>query len=128
MFEIHPTDYPQTKEGKEDRRHLIVWVGRVLLCVAILIVAAIATSAHAGSMFATNGRDWARLLDKPCTNKLILDQLPTEVQAQMKAAEVEIEGTFYKACWADVGEQIFLKYEDGDKGLITKDNFRPEGV
>jgi hypothetical protein len=81
--------------------------------------------ALAEDMEASNGRDSVRIMDKPCSPK-IMKIIPKQFQPAARAAVSKIDGKTYTACWVAIPNVgVVVKYEDGDEGLISFDQFRP---
>jgi hypothetical protein len=79
----------------------------------------------AEDMEASNGRDSVRIMDKPCSQKIV-KLIPKQFQASARAAVSKIDGKSYTACWVAIPNVgVVVKYEDGDEGLISFDQFRP---
>jgi len=66
---------------------------------------------------------------QPCKNPVVVAQLEAakEDVADYRAAAAEIDGKPYAACWKPLFQrkEIYLRYEDGDGGLIPFDDLKP---
>ena len=90
---------------------------------ATLVAAAItlAASAAMADAVVTNGPDWVRITDKPCT----LEVPPDWKQFNPLAAIGHIDGKDVQACWVMVQGTVALYYSDGDYGAVPAAAFRP---
>jgi hypothetical protein len=95
----------------------------------VLIIAALAaSSAAAGELRATNGKDSVWLSDKPCTVEAVLAAVNPRFHSLLGQARAEIDGQPYKACWAIQGEMVHLLFDDGDQGAIPVSAFQRDGT
>lgn len=97
---------------------------------AILIAVALAmpTLALADSE-ARQGADWVRISALPCKNEKVLELIKAagEDGKDYRAARAEFGGAGFTPCWRPMfqQEQVFLIYDDGDKGLVPFRDFKP---
>jgi hypothetical protein len=95
---------------------------RVIIIAALLA----AGTAMAQDLVARNGSDYVRLSSKPCSTPAVLALLPAELHDQFQDAITYVGGQNFRGCWMRVpGGQVFLRYEDGDAGLVRYDQFKP---
>lgn len=133
--------YPEmtSKEAKEERQHLRVWVGRVLALVAVLILTAWATGAYAEEIpvhvLDKDGVE-IRLMNKPCVDKVSISQINPAFLDRFKAIDSvwpEKDGTRkrYAGCWALLAkgeygmpeDTFLLVFEDNTNGAVPKSEF-----
>lgn len=80
-------------------------------------------------MEATDPRDGAKiaLYVTACTHDAILMEIPPEYRAEFRQAEYrDPKGKVTAACWMLVpGGRVLLVYEDGDKGMVPMQAFKP---
>lgn len=97
-----------------------------------LIVIAAALAA-AGSALADsevrNGADFIRVTAKPCKDEKVVALLEAagESPDDYRAAFAELGGQPFQACWKPMFEQrqIFIRYSDGDAGLVPFGMVKP---
>ncbi len=94
---------------------------------ALLIAAAIAAgSAMADDMVARTGSDYVRITSSPCSTPEVLALLPQSLKEQFHDAITQVAGQTFRGCWARLPDgSVFLRYEDGDAGLVPYRDFRP---
>jgi hypothetical protein len=102
---------------------------RSKICAA-LIAASFAVPAFAATeMIAKYGDDYVRLMDAPCPYASVLRFINEDQRKHFRKADTRVGGQRYFACFAILGDQVALVYEDGDKGLVPASEFKPdEGV
>lgn len=85
-----------------------------------------AASAFADSEF-RQGADSVRITAKPCADDKVLRLIPPAEHADYRAARAEVAGTSYSGCWRPIFEKeaVYLRYEDGDQGLIPFRDLKP---
>ena len=93
----------------------------LLLCAALA-----AAPVMADDLIARNGSDSVRLGEAPCTSQLVLGRLQPQMHPQYKAAQAQVDGQNFVACWRVVGNAAHLLYEDGDQGIIPLAELKPE--
>jgi len=91
-----------------------------LLCAAALAAA----PALADELVASNGQDYVRLTDKPCSSEQVLQRLTPKLREMMRDANATVGGQPFHACWVVDGDSAHLLYEDGDQGLIPLSDFK----
>lgn len=95
-----------------------------LLAVLVLLVCPAWADSEARA-----GADWVRITAQPCTEHAVLQLIQDagEDPADYRAARAEFGGVPYTACWRPRFEQraIFLRYGDGDGGLVPFDALKP---
>jgi hypothetical protein len=78
---------------------------------------------------ARNGDDWIRLTAQPCAHAEVVTHLSSagEDPKDYRAASARVGGQEYAACWKPLfaQERVFLRYSDGDAGLIQFNEFKP---
>jgi hypothetical protein len=94
---------------------------RVALLAAA--VACFALPVHSASLVARQEGDSIRIYDKPCHAEVVRAIPETK---DMGAAMALVGGKQYKACWESRGPVIFIRYEDGDAGVIPAQLFKEE--
>jgi hypothetical protein len=121
MLDIHPSDWPKTEEGKNERAHLVVWVGRVLMAIAFLAFIAFATKAYAEPIYQANAENVnVVLFNDPC-------ELTNHITNLKYKAEWHEGGKVIKGCWGprpDYGLVQFY-FEDKTTGLIPLQELAP---
>lgn len=92
----------------------------IILLAALLL----ATPARADFFVARNGDDSLRIdTDTDCASAVII-ALETHVgPGMLKAGVAVVAGQKYDVCWHPMGNQVHVRYEDGDHGLIPGDDF-----
>lgn len=93
---------------------------RILLIAALLA----AGPAVAEDRIARNGADSIRLTDAPC-GESVRALLPPAVHDKLRAAQAEIGGQKYEACWVRYQGAVYLFYADGDQGEVPEQAFKP---
>ena len=93
---------------------------------SILIAAAIAAagSAIAETRVARHGDDHVKLMEAPCPYASVLRFIPEEKRDLFRKADTRIGGERFFACWVLIDDQVFLIYEDGDKGAVPVSDFK----
>lgn len=90
----------------------------MLVCLALV-------AQHAAAVpfaTATNGEDWIQLTNEPCQLSLP-HKMPKEMRASLLRAESYVGQEHFEACWDFNNDSIRVFYEDGDMGMIPKDDF-----
>lgn len=94
--------------------------------ILALILPLVALPALADDLVARNGKNYLRLQDLPCPARMA-PLIPPEVLEMFRAAVAQLEGRQYPGCWAMRPDgTIFVRYEDGDAGLIPMSQFQAE--
>lgn len=76
-------------------------------------------------LVASNGHDYVRIQDAPCPAAL-LALVPPEQHDLYRAAFSHVNAREYRACWTLLPDgRVFLRYEDGDQGLVPAAQFKP---
>lgn len=101
-----------------------------LLSALALALALLAPSASAGSDVVyratdPNG-DYIRLFDKPCANDRVRAGIPPNQREAFMAGEAKIDGKMWGMCWTVISQGIGIIYEDGDRGIVPMQAFKPE--
>jgi hypothetical protein len=97
----------------------------------LLIVAAILAASPAfasDSMIARNGQNWLRLYDKPCSSEDVRALLRDKWKDKFRAAHSQANGQEFEACWLEKDGQVFVLFEDGDRLVLPRDAFKPDGA
>lgn len=98
---------------------------RLLALVLALVLALIWLPAMA-DLVASKGSDAVRLTDVACPPTMAV-HLPPEIFDRFRAAVAIVDGKTYLGCWALRGDgRVFLRYEDGDAGVIPLRDFKNE--
>jgi hypothetical protein len=96
--------------------------------LAASVAACVAMPVWADSI-ARNGDDWIRLTAQPCAHAEVTKHLASagESPKDYRAASARVGGQEYAACWKPMYAQevVFLRYSDGDAGLIQFNEFKP---
>jgi hypothetical protein len=100
----------------------------MIIVLVFVVVGLVALPVHAADMRANNGRDSITLTDRPCSNPEVVKRLRPEVVDQFHAARARIGNDDFAGCWIEYGEDAFVMYEDGDKGLVPLSEFKPDGA
>lgn len=101
------------------------------LCTFILalvwaLVLALAAPPAAADLVTRMGADTLRLTEKPCPVTMS-KYLPAEIIGRFLEAVAIMDGKTYMGCWTIRGDgQVFLRYEDGDGGLVPLTSFKDE--
>lgn len=96
-----------------------------------LLVAAIALAASSAiaDSEVRNGADFIRLTAKPCADATVsaLVTAQGEDPKDYRQAFAEIGGQAFAACWRPMfeREQVFIRYSDGDAGMVPFQMFQP---
>lgn len=93
--------------------------------LAVLFAALAVAPAFANDMVVSDGGNYIRLADSPCSSAQVLSHLPEQVHSQFRAASAVLQGQSYAACWRVMGNAAVLLYEDGDQGLVPLDDLKP---
>ena len=93
---------------------------RVLLIAALFA----AGPAFAADRIARDGADSIRLTDAP-RGESVKALLPPAVHDKLRAAQTEIGGQKYEACWVRYQGSVYLFYADGDQGEVQEQAFKP---
>lgn len=124
------TDWFAEKQEKQQERCYWRRVGFIafiaILMVGGVVLALYSKKAHADALVARSGGDSVRLLTEPCKNAAVLDQLKPEYHERFRAGEGNIGGKKYALCWIANNGNVFLIYEDGDKGQAPMSVFERE--
>jgi hypothetical protein len=99
---------------------------RAILFAAALF--AVAGNANADAEV-RQGADFIRVTARPCEDEKVIEKIKEagDNPLDYRRAFAQIGGQAYSACWKPNYErqQIFLRYGDGDAGLIPLDAFKP---
>lgn len=99
---------------------------RLPLLAAIAVCVALPVKADS---IARNGSDWVRLTAKPCASAEVLEHMKKagENPLDFRAGLARISGAEYEVCWRPVYEHevVFLRYADGDAGLVPFGDLKP---
>jgi hypothetical protein len=99
---------------------------RALILAAALF--AVAGNANADAEV-RDGANFVRVTARPCEDAKVIELIKEagDNPLDYRKAIAEIGGTVYSACWKPNYErqQIFLRYQDGDAGLIPLEAFKP---
>lgn len=82
--------------------------------------------AHADNLVTKQGEDFVRLFNKPCKSAAILEQIRPEYQSRFQSGEASVSGKTYPMCWIASNGDVFMLYEDGDKGRVPMSIFERE--
>lgn len=86
--------------------------------IIITSILALSTLPAVADLVAKMGADSLRLMGTPCPATMS-KHLPAEIIDRFGAAVAIVDGKTYAGCWAIRGDgQVFLRYEDGDSGLM----------
>lgn len=121
-FALLAAEALRTQEAKEERAHVRVWVGRILVLLAVLVTTVYATGAYADtySVKAQNG-DSITLMDTPCTQG--------EWFKLWKAARFVYQGRSFEACWRVEDTMVLVLDAEGDLSSVPMQAFsKDEGV
>lgn len=91
---------------------------RALICAALLCVAGPAMS----DMVFRDGKDSVKITERACYPEMSGLFHPG---VEAKAADAEIGGKQFRACWVEMNGLAVLIYEDGDQGMIPMGAFKP---
>lgn len=95
----------------------------------LLIAALLAAGPALADSEARQGADWVRITARPCTDLKVLEQigLAQDNPLDYRAASAEFNGEKFAACWKPLFERelIYLRYGDGDQGLIPFTDLKP---
>jgi hypothetical protein len=94
---------------------------------ALVLAAVIAAgSAMAGELVARSGSDYVRITDKPCTTAEVLALLPADMHDKFQEATAQVDGKTFQGCWLmGQDERVYLRYSDGDMGILRYSLFKP---
>lgn len=94
--------------------------------VTALILLLAAASALADSE-ARDGADFVRITALPCTDDKVLAHIPADERVDFRAAHAALRGVRYSGCWRPLFDKrvIFLRYEDGDAGIVPFKDLTP---
>ena len=93
---------------------------------ALLIAALMAAGPAAADLVTKQGANTLRLTEHPCPVTMA-KYLPAEIIGRFLAAVAIVDGKTYMGCWTIRGDgQVFLRYEDGDGGLVPLTSFKDE--
>lgn len=93
---------------------------RHLLCAALLC----ASPAIAETLVARSGDDHVKVMDAACPYAAVLRFIPEDKRALFRKADTRVNGERFFACWVLIEDQVFLIYEDGDKGAVPASAFK----
>jgi hypothetical protein len=75
-----------------------------------------------------NGPDVIRLTQNDCPTEILAAlpaDIPPRVRDSFRAASATVDGATFRACWILLGNgAVFLRYEDGDSGMVPWQDFR----
>ena len=91
-----------------------------------LLAASIAAPVNAALVAKKDGVE-IRLTQRPCPQSVLRHQ-PEGSRGYFRLAETKIDGVEYEACWAPMGDKIFLRYEDGDFGMPPLSMFQEDEI
>jgi hypothetical protein len=78
---------------------------------------------------AHQGSDWVRITALACTDAAVLAKIAEagDDPLDYRAAVAEFRGQSFAACWKPLvqRESVYLRYGDGDQGLIPFDALKP---
>ena len=107
-------------ESRRERAHLRVWVVRVLVAIALLVLVAWATKAYSEAIYEAVDVDVRVVLyNDPCELKVVSN-------LKHKAIWQE-KGKTYQGCWGarpDINHIMFF-FDDGSVGLIPVNALSP---
>ncbi len=83
-----------------------------------------ALPAHAGDLVAKDGRDEIHLHETPCESEVVAKTVPTRYMSGLNAMTAEVGDEKFAGCWRNVGNAVFMIYDDGDQGLAPLSKFR----
>lgn len=86
-----------------------------IILLALLVAAA---PALATVLTAHQGADSVRLTEDPCTDAAVLAHLEPGAVQEFHAASAVFQGRPYRACWQMIEGGAYLRYEDGDQGIV----------
>lgn len=97
---------------------------------SILIAAACAAAGAAlADSEARRGSDFVRITVRPCADEKVVAAITAagEDPKDYRAARAEIGGAPFAGCWKPMFERemIFLRYDDGDAGLLPFGELKP---
>lgn len=94
--------------------------------ILITSILALATVPAVADLVARHGNDTLRLMETSCPVTMA-KYLPAEIIGRFLAAVAIVDGKTYMGCWTLRGDgQVFLRYEDGDSGLMPLASFKDE--
>lgn len=100
----------------------------MLKLIVMAALLALAGPAFADGI-ARQGADWVRITALPCTSEAVLGviQAAGDNAKDYRAASAEFQGHQFNACAKPIWEKnlLWLRYEDGDQGLIPFDEVKP---
>jgi hypothetical protein len=92
----------------------------------LLIAAALAAGPAMADLVAKRGDDTLRLTEEACPVTMG-KHLPADIIGRFMAAVAIVDGKTHLGCWTLRGDgQVFLRYEDGDAGLLPLSWFKNE--
>ena len=95
---------------------------RVLMLAAVLA----AGLAVADDRVARTGADFVRIRTLPCSSPEVLALLSAELHDRFQEAVTSVEGKTFRGCWTLLPDgRVFLRYEDGDAGMVPLREFKP---
>lgn len=111
--------FAERKEKQQERCYWrrVGFIAFAAILVLFLTFLIFPKKAHA-DLVARQGNDSVRLTSEPCKNEAILNQIRPEYQDRFKAGIAEVNGKKYPMCWTAANEDVFMLYEDGDKGRV----------
>lgn len=96
------------------------------IILALFLFVALAATPAAADLVTRHGADTLRLTEEPCPVTMS-KYVPAEIIGRFLAAVAIMDGKTYMGCWTIRGDgQVFLRYEDGDSGLVPLTSFKDE--
>ena len=94
----------------------------------VFALALAATSAGAMEMVSRgSGVNRMRLMQTPCTNAAVLDQIVEDKRAEFRSAEATISRGTFAGCWVATDDgSVFLVFEDGSSFAMPQAAFKRE--
>ena len=90
------------------------------LLTAVLLTA---SPAFADAVAKNESGDYVRLSQQSCPAS-IAATVPEQVRAEFRAGIAHVGGKDYKVCWVLFQDQVLIKYDDGDEGIIPANAFK----
>lgn len=92
-----------------------------------LIVAAVLSAAGSAvaDSEARKGDDVVRIFDTPCVSAETLARIQPHARSMFSKAQGVFGGQKFFGCWVKMDDDVFVIWEDGDRGVIPKADLKP---
>lgn len=95
----------------------------------LIFILLLACGACHADAIARQGANWVRVTALPCKNDKVVAaiQEARDDPLDYRAASAHYGGEDFAACWRPMTERrmFYLRYEDGDTGLVPLDDMKP---